>query len=65
MFNIKKLLNLEFYTSALDLFLAKYRQQHPVASHSQHKEIEKYARINQLRDHAESKPVSKKFWNKF
>lgn len=65
MFNIKKFLNLEYYTSTLDLFLAKYRQQHPAASHSQRKEIEKYTRIYQLRDHAKTEPAPKKIWDKF
>jgi len=50
MINIKKLFNLEFYTSAIDLFLAKFRVSHPDLSASQRAEKEKYARIAKQRD---------------
>lgn len=50
MINIKKLFNLEFYTSALDLFLAKLRHKHPNLTASQRAEKDKYARLAKQRD---------------
>lgn len=61
----RKIMNLEYYTSSTDEFLDKYEHNHPGLSHSQRKEIDKYARISRLRDDdkPEVKPV--KFWDKF
>ncbi len=62
---LKKLLNLEEYTSSLDHFLADFDRTHPHLTASQRKENEKYQRIFHLRD----KPIiSNKhpgFWEKF
>lgn len=45
MFNIKKFLNLEYYTSELDKFLSEYARKHPKPSFSQREEWKKYQRI--------------------
>lgn len=45
MFNIKKFLNLTYYTSDLDKFLSEYSKKHPKLSDSQREEMEKYQRI--------------------
>ncbi len=64
MSNIKKLfnylLNLEFYISPLDQFLAKFRKQHPDLSQSQRREKQKYADIFNKRD-----PKNDQVWDKF
>lgn len=51
---IKNLLNLNFYVSELDRFLADYDKAHPDLSKSQRKEFEKYQRIYQFRDNPEA-----------
>jgi len=55
MSNIKKifnyLLNLEFYTSPLDLFLEKFRKEHPKLSDSQRREQQKHADIHHQAGH--------------
>lgn len=61
----RRLMGLEFYTSPLDEFLAKYEQGHPGLSHSQRKEIDKYARISKLRDDVVSEAKPEIFWDKF
>jgi hypothetical protein len=45
MFNIKKFLNLTYYTSELDEFLSEYSRKHPKLSASQREEMEKHHRI--------------------
>ncbi len=66
MINLKKFLNLEFYTSPLDLFLEKYKQEHPEQSESQRKEKQKYTRIFKMRDQANPDTAhSNKIWDKF
>jgi hypothetical protein len=66
MINIKKFLNLEFYTSPLDLFLAKLRKTHPNLSASQRREKDKYADIFHQGDHTHTDAVKKdKLWDKF
>ena len=69
MINIKSLLNLDYYTSPLDDFLAEFDKNHPKLSSSQRAEIKKYARIYKLRNDpkpAESKnALLDKFWDKF
>jgi len=45
MFNIKKFLNLEYYTSELDKFLSEFARKHSKLSASQRLEQEKYQRI--------------------
>jgi hypothetical protein len=66
MINIKKFLNLEFYTSQIDQFLAKYSREHNIPSESQLKEKQKYARIFKLRDQAEPDTDKKnQIWDKF
>jgi hypothetical protein len=56
--NIKAFLGFVNYRSPLDEFLADYDQVHPMISASQRKEIEKYARIDALRDHPQEKQPS-------
>ena len=66
MINIKKLLNLEYYTSQIDQFLAKYSQDHRQLSESQLKEKKKYERIFNMRDQAEPETAqTEKIWDKF
>ncbi len=66
MINIKKLLNLEFYTSPLDLFLASLRRKQKTFSASERAERDKYARIFRLRDgKPEPKPEKTRLWDKF
>lgn len=66
MISIKKLLNLEYYVSPTDQFLAKYDQTHHGVSHSQHLEIAKYARLNKMRDVAETPGnQDNKLWEEF
>lgn len=60
-----KLLNLEFYTSHTDQFLAKFSKTHPGKSHAQHQEIKKYQRLNKMRDQAVPAASNDKFWDKF
>jgi hypothetical protein len=66
MINIKKFFGLEFYTSPLDLFLAKFRNKNPQLTASQIKETEKYNRIFELRD-GTTLPAKQpdKLWDKF
>lgn len=45
MFNIRKFLNLTYYTSDLDKFLSDYANKHPKLSASQREELEKYQPI--------------------
>jgi hypothetical protein len=64
--NIKDLLNLNYYTSALDEFLINYDKQHQSnSSATQRYEKTKYARINRLRDNAEVEQDSNSFWQHF
>jgi hypothetical protein len=66
MINIKKLLNLEFYTSPLDLFLAKLRAKQKTYSKSENAEREKYDRIFKLRDSTPEQDTQKaRLWDKF
>lgn len=51
MFNIKKLLNLTYYTSELDKFLSEFTVKHPKLSASQRQEMEKHQRIAKGRQH--------------
>lgn len=60
-----KLLNLEYYTSHTDQFLATYSETHPKKSHAQHQEISKYQRLNKMRDQAVPVASNDKFWDKF
>lgn len=62
---LSKLLNLEFYTSKTDQFLASYDSANPGKSHAQHKEIEKYQRVYAQRDNPQQTADVKKFWDKF
>lgn len=50
MFNIKNFLNLNYYISELDKFLARYAEKHPKMTPSQQEEFDKYQHISQLRD---------------
>ena len=65
MINIKEFLNLTYYTSDLDIFLAEYENKHPRISASQRVEMEKYARIFSLRDHPRTEKPASKLWDKF
>jgi hypothetical protein len=66
MINIKDFLNLNYYTSEADQFLAEFDKRHKKLSASQRAEIEKYERIYRLRDHAEQPATPKtKLWEKF
>lgn len=60
----RRFLGLEYYTSKLDEFLAKFNRSHPNPSASQRKEIEKYRRIHALRD-GTNLPPKKDFWENF
>ena len=63
---IKKFLNLEYYTSPLDLFLEKFARQHPRLSASKRAEKDKYELINKLRDAKAPVEVKKsKLWDQF
>ena len=62
---IKKLLNLNFYTSPLDLFLKKYDEEHPHLSASQRREKEKYQRVYNLRDKPSTSNDRPSFWSQF
>ncbi len=50
MLYIRKWLGLDYYTSELDLFLEAFDKAHPKLTAAQRQEVEKYARIFQLRD---------------
>lgn len=63
--NLKEFLGLGFYTSELDRFLAEFDKNHPKLSASQRKEINKYARLNRLRDNEAASTDEKSFWDKF
>lgn len=61
-----KLLNLDFYVSPLDNFLNEYNHSHKELSKSQRKEVNKYARVMELRDNPQAKDTTKaNFWDKF
>lgn len=63
---LKNFLNLTYYTSEIDDFLAEFDKTHPKLSTSQRKEIEKYTRIYKLRagTHYQATPVEP-LWDKF
>lgn len=65
MINIKSFLNLNYYTSELDQFLAQYDKSHPKLSASQQKEIEKHNRIFEKRDTTLQKQPKKAIWDNF
>lgn len=65
MINIKELLNLTYYTSKIDEFLAEFDKKYPKLSASQRKEKEKYARIFALRDLPEKAENKQTFWDQF
>ena len=62
---IKRILNLTYYTSDIDAFLAKFDSTHPHLSDSQRQEKEKYARIYQLRDKADLSTPKVSCWEDF
>ncbi len=63
---IRAFLGLNYYTSDLDKFINDFRQDRGSLSASQHKEVEKYRRLNELRDNANATAHTKKsFWDKF
>ncbi len=53
------------YVSEIDQFLLAFDQQHPEASFSQRKEIDKYRRIYHLRDTVSGKDEVNKLWEDF
>ncbi len=63
--NLKEFLGLNFYTSGLDQFLTGFDKTHPKLSASQHREMDKYARIYRLRDKPSESSDEKTFWDKF
>ncbi|HLB41328.1 MAG TPA: CBU_0585 family protein [Gammaproteobacteria bacterium] len=65
MLNFKKILGLDYYTSEIDKFLDNFDTAHPKLSASQQTEQKKYARINDLRDHAKPQEKQETFWDKF
>jgi hypothetical protein len=65
MINIREFLGLSYYTSPLDEFLSEFDRNHRKMSTSQRKEIEKYTRINTLRDNASQSEHKDTFWDKF
>jgi len=62
---LKKFLGLTFYISPLDQFLETYDKAHPKLSLSQRKEIDKYARIINLRDNKVLPEIKKTLWDQF
>ena len=54
----------KFYVSPIDKFLRQYDQTHD-KSISQMKEIEKYQRISELRDHSIEKDGKDSIWSGF
>ncbi|MBA3661292.1 MAG: hypothetical protein H0W64_06170 [Gammaproteobacteria bacterium] len=62
---IKKWLNLSYYISELDQFLAQLAHRFPTPSKSQQKEVEKYQRIFKCRDNPIPAAPPKKLWGKF
>ena len=62
---LKEFLNLGYYVSQLDQFLAEYDRAHPKLSASQQAEKNKYDRIFKLRDDAKAQPAAVSFWDKF
>lgn len=65
MINIREFLGLGFYTSELDQFLEEYEKNHPKLTLSQRKEVEKYARIHQLRDNPTQSEKTTDIWEDF
>lgn len=65
MINIKEWLGLEYYTSPIDQFLITFDETHPRLSASQRKEIDKYKRIDEMRDNPNYHKPKEKFWNQF
>ena len=66
MFNLKAFLNLNYYTSHLDEFLAKFDLKQKKPSQSQQKEIDKYNRVHSLRDQEQKQaPIKSDIWDKF
>lgn len=63
--HLKEFLNLGYYVSKLDQFLAEYDRAHPKLSPSQQAEKEKYDRIFKLRDDAKAVPSKTVLWDKF
>lgn len=62
---LKEFLNLGYYVSQLDQFLAEYDRAHPKLSASQRAEKDKYDRIFKLRDDAKAQPAKTVLWDKF
>lgn len=60
----REFLGLDYYTSKLDEFLAKFDRSNPKPSASQRKEMEKYRRIIDLRE-GKDLPPKKDFWENF
>lgn len=65
MTRFKAWLGLAYYTSELDQFLQTFDQSHPGLSLSQRKEVQKFARLNALRDNVQSVSHQPSFWNNF
>ena len=65
MINIKSLLGLDYYTSPLDIFLKAFDRSHPKLSHSQRAEMQKYARLNKMRNEKNYSEPKDSFWDKF
>ena len=62
---IKKILNLQYYTSKTDQFLSEYNKTHTLLSSSQQAEKRKYNRIFSLRDNKTESEKNTDFWSKF
>lgn len=65
MINIREFLGLGYYTSGLDEFLKEFDKKNPRHSASQRKEIEKYRRVFNLRDHVQARHQAATFWENF
>ena len=65
MINIKAFLNLTYYTSELDQFLADYDQTHPQRSASQCREKEMYQHIFEKHDNSCLDKPKKPVWDNF
>lgn len=63
---LRNWLNLNFFVSPLDQFLAGFDKTHPRKSASQRKEIEKYEQIYRLRDNPNARQQAPEtLWDKF
>ena len=53
------------YTSDIDNLLQSFDLKHPAKSEAQQKEIEKYAKVHEMRDNADSAEKIDTLWDNF